>query len=127
MANRLADFIDSYMHSSEIYSTYWQLYRHSQAKSAQKVRDILSILEEDIRKFTEGARKFYFTKNTGTFLSYTRVTSSLSMWVVLMLHSYPNVKNSYYTLRCRVPADSRWDQGPDQLLENGCGCSKARR
>ena len=66
MASRLADFIDSYMDSSEIFSTYWQLYRHSQAKSAQKVRDILGILEEDIRKFTEGARKYYFTKNPGT-------------------------------------------------------------
>ncbi|KAF8416247.1 hypothetical protein BGX38DRAFT_1280994 [Terfezia claveryi] len=74
MANRLADFIDSYMDTSEVYSTYWQLYRHSQAKSAQKVRDILGILEEDIRKFTEGARKYYFTKNTATRMMRTTVT-----------------------------------------------------
>ena len=69
MASRLADFIDSYMDSSEIYSTYWQVYRYSQAKSAQKVRDILSLLEEDIRRFTEAARKFYFMKNAGTCFS----------------------------------------------------------
>ncbi|RPB18348.1 hypothetical protein L211DRAFT_871843 [Terfezia boudieri ATCC MYA-4762] len=74
MANRLADLIDSYMDTSEVYSTYWQLYRHSQAKSAQKVRDILGILEEDIRKFTEVARKYYFTKNTATRMLRTAVT-----------------------------------------------------
>lgn len=88
MAYKLSEFIDNYMDASEIFTTYWSLYRHSQARSGQKVRDILGLLEEDIRKFTEGARKYYFSKNAGKVF----VSPFLSYYYPLL--TKPSCKNS---------------------------------
>lgn len=67
MAEKLTDFIDSYTSASGIYATYGALYRHSQARSGEKVKEILGRLEQDVRRFTSAARKLYFQKNAGRY------------------------------------------------------------
>ena len=69
MGTKLMYFIDRYMEASDIYTTYWRLYQHSRVRSSQKVRDLIGLLEEDIRKFAYAARKCYFNKrNSGNML-----------------------------------------------------------
>ena len=66
MGAKLMHFINSYMEASDIYTTYRRLYQHSQVRSSQKVRDLIGLLEEDIRKFAISARRCYFNKkNSG--------------------------------------------------------------
>ncbi|KAF8417864.1 hypothetical protein EV426DRAFT_353287 [Tirmania nivea] len=99
------------MVSSEIYSTYWQLYRNSQAKSAQKVRDILSSLEEDIRMFTEGARKYYFTQNAAARI----LKSAATPFAVEFQPIVDGIKDRTSQLRMAVDAARQDDKRREVL------------